>query len=94
MGQPMKILRIIAQRFPSFKNLDICCYMQQRVCEEERDSLFCFWTNWEWGIRYNVTADDVESWWLTWWIAWWVSLSKLSWVCMREWKEDVVTLGE
>ena len=41
-----------------------------------------------------MTADDVESWWLTWWIAWWVSPSKLSWVCMREWKEDGATLGE
>ncbi len=61
---------------------------------EERDSLFCFWTNWEWGIRCNITADDVESWWLTWWIAWWVSPSKLSGVCMREWKEDGATLGE
>ena len=90
MGQPMKILCIIAQRLPSFKNLDICFYMQQRVCEEERDSLFCFWKNWEWGIRCNITADNVESW----WIAWRVSPSKLSWVCMREWKEDGATLGE
>ena len=28
-------------------------------------------------IRCNITADGVESWWLTWWIAWWVSPSKL-----------------
>ena len=31
-------------------------------------------------IRRNITADGVESWWLTWWIPWWVSSSKLSWV--------------
>ena len=37
-----------------------------------------FWTSWKWGIRCNITADGVESWWLT----WWVSPSKLSWVCI------------
>lgn len=44
-----------------------------------QDSL---WSSWERGIRCNITADGVESWWLTWWIAWWVSPSKLSWVCI------------
>ncbi len=77
----MKILCITAQGLPSFKkDLDICFYTQQRVCEEERDSLCRFWTNWKWGIRRNITADSIESWWLTWWIFWWVSPSKLSWV--------------
>ena len=66
----MKILRITAQGLLSFKkDLDICFYMQQRVCEEERDSLCRFEASWKWGIRRNITADGVESWWLTWWIS-------------------------
>ena len=37
----MKILRITAQGLPLFKeNLDICFYAQQRVCEEDKDSLY------------------------------------------------------
>ena len=43
-----------------------------------------FWTSWKWGIRCNITADGVESWWLTWWISWWVSSSKLSWVASED----------
>ena len=37
----MKILRITAQGLPLFKkDLDICFYTQQRVCEEDKDSLY------------------------------------------------------
>ena len=37
----MKILRINAQGLPLFKkDLDICFYTQQRVCEEDKDSLY------------------------------------------------------
>ena len=37
----MKILRIIAQGLPLFKkDLDICFYTQQRVCEEDKDRLY------------------------------------------------------
>lgn len=37
----MKILRITAQRLPLFKeNLDLCFYTQQRVSEDDRDSLY------------------------------------------------------
>ena len=40
-GLPMKILRITAQGLPLFKkDLDICFYTQQRVCEEDKDSLY------------------------------------------------------
>ena len=24
-----------------------------------------FWTNWKWGVRRNITADGVESWWIS-----------------------------
>ena len=69
-GLPMKILRITAQGLPLFKkDLDICFYTQQRVYEEDKDSLYRFLANWKWGIRRNITADGVESWWLTWWIS-------------------------
>ena len=38
---PMKILRITAQGLPLYKkDLDICFYTQQRVCEEDKDSLY------------------------------------------------------
>ena len=37
----MKILRITAQGLPLFKkDLDICFYTQQRVCEEDKDRLY------------------------------------------------------
>ena len=37
----MKILRITAQGLPLFKkDLDICFYTKQRVCEEDKDSLY------------------------------------------------------
>ena len=37
----MKILRITAQGLPLFKKgLDICFYTQQRVSEEDKDSLY------------------------------------------------------
>lgn len=37
----MKILRITAQGLPLFKkDLDICFYTQQRVCEEDKDNLY------------------------------------------------------
>ena len=37
----MKILRVTAQGLPLFKkDLDICFYTQQRVCEEDKDSLY------------------------------------------------------
>ena len=37
----MKILRITAQGLLLFKkDLDICFYTQQRVCEENKDSLY------------------------------------------------------
>ncbi len=37
----MKILRITAQGLPLFKkDLDICFYTQQRVCEEDKESLY------------------------------------------------------
>ena len=39
-----------------------------------------FWQIGDGGIRSNIAAAGVESWWLTWWISWWVSSSKLSWV--------------
>ena len=42
----MKILRITAQGLPLFKkDLDICFYTQQRVCEEDKDSLYCLADN-------------------------------------------------
>lgn len=37
----MKILRITAQGLQLFKkDLDICFYTQQRVCEEDKDNLY------------------------------------------------------
>ena len=37
----MKILRITAQGLPLFKEeLDICFYTQQRVSEDDKDSLY------------------------------------------------------
>ena len=37
----MKILRITAQGLPLFKeDLDICFYTQQRVSEDDKDSLY------------------------------------------------------
>ena len=37
----MKILRITAKGFPLFKeDLDICFYTQQRVSEDDKDSLY------------------------------------------------------
>ena len=42
----MKILRIKANGLPLFKKeLDICFYTQQRVCEEDKDSLYCLKDN-------------------------------------------------
>ena len=42
----MKILRITANGLPLFKKeLDICFYTQQRVCEEDKDSLYCLKDN-------------------------------------------------
>ncbi len=42
----MKILRIIAQGLPLFKkDLDICFYTQQRVSEEDKDTLYCLTDN-------------------------------------------------
>ncbi len=42
----MKILRITANGLPLFKKeLDICFYTQQRVCEEDKGSLYCLKDN-------------------------------------------------
>lgn len=42
----MKILRITAQGLSLFKDgLDICFYAQQRVCEEDKNSLYCLKNN-------------------------------------------------
>ena len=42
----MKILRIIAEGLPLFKeNLDICFYTQQRVSDEDKNELYCLTDN-------------------------------------------------
>ena len=45
-GALMKLLRITAEGLPRFKEkLDICFYAQQRVSEEQKDTLYPLFSN-------------------------------------------------
>ena len=61
----MKILHITAQGLLIIqKDLDIN-FLYAATCLRRGESLCLFWTGWKWGVRRNITADSIESWWIS-----------------------------